>query len=124
MFYNFENFISKTCRGSFARKNKDLKKRQKRKTQNDKLNILTKISHNLLFIIDMQHVLLVGMVQTALTIVVQTATVVTDLTEAVSLNVSLDGKEDTAKMVGESLSKLKYIHIQSTCNRGEHSIKL
>lgn len=72
----------------------------------------------------MQYVLLVGMVQTALPNVVQTASTVTDSMVTVSLDVDLDGKEDTAKMVGESLSKLKYIHIQSTCNRGEHSIKL
>lgn len=39
------------------------------------------------------------MVRTALTVAVQTATVVTDSMGAVSLDASLDGKEVTVKMV-------------------------
>lgn len=45
-----------------------------------------------------KYVLLVGMVQTALTNVVQTATAVIDSMGTVSLTVSLDGKENNAKM--------------------------
>lgn len=67
----------------------------------------------------MQYVRLVGMVQTALIHVVQTATAVIDSMGPVSLDVSLDGKEDTAKMVEKSLFKRKYIHLKTSCDRGE-----
>lgn len=65
----------------------------------------------------MQYVLLVGMVQTALTNVVQTATAVTDSMVTVSLTVSLDGKENNAKMVQRYLTKYtQYIYIVYICS--------
>lgn len=45
-----------------------------------------------------KSVLMVGMVQTALTNAMNTATAVTDLTEPVILDVRPDGKEYTAKI--------------------------
>lgn len=61
------------------------------------------------------------MVHTAITDATKTATAVTDLTEPVSFDASMDGKEEPAKMVQKGLSKCICIYFNLKVKKDKRS---